>query len=266
MKNRRGPGFVPIVILLVAVFGTFAVSTGAVYWVKQINKKPIVPKTPQPTLDVDRALTPTIERTAERSGTAADKQKFTMKPPQGWVRPTDTGVQAQIHFAAPEPDFFKDKSGGYFSNIVADIGAHQKGYSKIKDYQKNYRFELTQTYSGTTIRTEGVKTINGYQVYYIESITPDPKDGNEVHRLQYLFMIDETYVLGALGSALEGDGWDRDGAKIKASLESIKIEKPAAAIPTLMVGTPTANVGAATPTPTGTWEFLPEYQPGEKPY
>ena len=255
MKNRRGPGFVPIVILLVAVFGTFAVSTGAVYWVKQINKKPIVPKTPQPTLDVDRALTPTIEKTAEQAGVSANLD-FTMKPPQGWVRPTDTGVQAQIHFAAPEPDFFKDKSGGYFSNIVADIGPHQKGYSKIKDYQKNYRFELTQAYAGTTIRTEGVKTINGYQVYYIESITPDPKDGNEVHRLQYLFVIDETYVLGALGSALEGDGWDRDGAKIKASLESVVIEKAATPLP----------AATATPTPAGTWEFLPEYQPGQKPY
>lgn len=252
MKNNRGSGFVPIVILLVAVFGAAAVSTGAVYWVKQKDKKPIVPKTPQPTLDTKRALTPTIEKTAEQAGVSANLD-FTMKPPQGWVRPTDTGVQAQIHFAAPEPDFFKDKSGGYFSNIVADIGPHQKGYSTIKDYKKNYRFELIQAYPGTSIRTEGVKTVNGYQVYYIESINPDPKDDKiEAHRLQYLFMIDEKYVLGALGSALEGEAWDRDGAKIKASLDSIVIKKAAAA--------------TATPTPTGTWEYLPEYQPGQKPY
>ena len=257
MKQWRGSGIIPIVVLLVAVFGATAVSTGAVYWVKQKEKKPTLPKTPQPTLDVKRALTPTLEKTAERSGTATiSKPAFTMKPPQGWVRPSDVPIQADFHFAAPEPDFFEDKTGGYFSNIIAQVGPHQKGYTGVKDYQKKYRNEMTRAFSGVEILSEGLKTVKGYKAYYIESITPDPKEATKIHRLQYLYIVDANFVVGALGSTLD-TAWDRDAGKIKASLESIVIEKAAS---------PTPLPAGATPAPTGTFEYLPEYQPGQGTY
>lgn len=222
MHLHRRSGIVPIVILLIAVFGAAAVSTGAVYWVKQGKKKSRVSSTPQPTLDFSRAQTPTLEATAEHfDGASLQKPSFTMHPPAGWVRPTDTKVEADFVFSAPEPDLISPQEG-FFSNITASVGPHQPGYTGINDYRTRYKKTLLAALPGTQVVRENVTRINSFEAYVIESITT-PSGNAAMHRLQYLYIINDRFALGALGTTLEKE-WSRDGGKIKASLESIQIE------------------------------------------
>ena len=75
--HGRKRGLIPVVILLIAVFGVVAVATGAVYWTKAKNKAK-TDLTAQPKLDTKRAESSTLEAEPETyTGTNANKPSFT---------------------------------------------------------------------------------------------------------------------------------------------------------------------------------------------
>lgn len=209
----------PVVILLIAVFGVAAVATGAVYWTKNKNKAK-TDLTAQPKLDTERAESNTLETEAETyTSTTASKPSFTINPPSGWVRPTDILQEADYALAAPSPDRASETKG-FFSNINVIIASHETGFSTFDDYKNKYAQDLVSSTPGMVLISSSTKTINGYQVVLVEGTVPNGT--YDVHQIQYIFYIDGKIALAATGSTTTKT-WDRDGAKIKASIETIKI-------------------------------------------
>ncbi|MDP3992728.1 MAG: hypothetical protein Q8Q05_00720 [bacterium] len=215
----RSRGLIPVVILLIAVFGVAAVATGAVYWTKAKNKSKI-DLTAQPTLDTKRAESSTLETEAETyTSTSTLKPSFTINPPSGWVRPTDILQEADYALAAPQPDRASETKG-FFSNINIVIAAHETGFATIEDYKNKYAQDLVSSTPGMALVSTASKTINGYEAFIVE--TTAPNDTYEVHQIQYVFVVSNAVGLAVTGSST-AKTWDRDEAKIKASIESIKI-------------------------------------------
>ncbi|MEK7548798.1 MAG: hypothetical protein AAB499_02780, partial [Patescibacteria group bacterium] len=216
MINRKVAGFVPVVILLIAVFGVAAVATGAVYWTKAKNKSK-TNLTAQPTLDTKRAESSTLETQPETyTSTNTLKPSFTINPPSGWVRPTDFLQEADYGLAAPQPDRASETKG-FFSNINIISSPHEAGFSTIEDYKNKYAQDLVSSVAGVVLVSSSSKTVNGYETFIVE--TTVPTDTYEIHQVQYVFVISNAVVLGATGSTTTKT-WDRDKAKIKASIES----------------------------------------------
>lgn len=212
-------GLIPVVILLIAVFGVAAVATGAVYWTKSKNNSK-TNLTAQPKLDTKRAESSTLETEAETyTSTNSLKPSFTINPPSGWVRPTDILQEADYALAAPQPDRASE-TRGFFSNINIIISSHETGFTTIEDYRSKYEQDLVSSTPGMVVVSTSSKTINGYETFIVEATVPN--DTYDVHQVQYVFVVSNTIGLGATGSTTTKT-WDRDGAKIKASIESLKI-------------------------------------------
>ncbi|MCR4307006.1 MAG: hypothetical protein NUV80_00390 [Candidatus Berkelbacteria bacterium] len=212
-------GLIPVVILLIAVFGVAAVATGAVYWTKAKNKSK-TDLTAQPTLDTKRAESSTLETEAETyTSTSTLKPSFTINPPSGWVRPTDILQEADYALAAPQPDRASETKG-FFSNINIVITAHETGFSTIEDYRSKYAQDLVNSTPGMAVVSTASKTVNGYETFIVEATVPNGT--YDVHQIQYVFVVSNAVGLAATGSTTTKT-WERDGTKIKASIESIKI-------------------------------------------
>lgn len=212
-------GLIPVVILLIAVFGVAAVATGAVYWTKSKNNSK-TNLTAQPKLDTERAESSTLETEPETyTSTSTLKPSFTINPPSGWVRPTDILQQADYALAAPQPDRASE-TRGFFSNINIIIAAHETGFSTFEDYRSKYAQDLMNSTPGMALVGTSSKTINGYEVVIVETTVPN--DTYDIHQIQYVFVVNNAVALAATGSTTTKT-WDRDGAKIKASIESLKI-------------------------------------------
>ena len=217
--QSRSRGFIPVVILLIAVFGVAAVATGAVYWTKAKNKSK-TDLTAQPKLDTKRAESSTLEAQPETyTSTNALKPSFTINPPSGWVRPTDFLQKADYGLAAPQPDRASETKG-FFSNINIIIAAHETGFSTIEDYKNKYTQSLLSTTPGMALVSTSTKTVNGYETFIAETTVPN--DTYDIHQIQYVFVVSNSVGLAATGSTTTKT-WERDSAKIKASIESIKI-------------------------------------------
>jgi len=217
--QSRSRGFIPVVILLIAVFGVAAVATGAVYWTKAKNKSK-TDLTAQPKLDTKRAESSTLEAQPETyTSTNALKPSFTINPPSGWVRPTDFLQEADYGLAAPQPDRASETKG-FFSNINIIIAAHETGFSTIEDYKNKYTQSLLSTTPGMALVSTSTKTVNGYETFIAETTVPN--DTYDIHQIQYVFVVSNSVGLAATGSTTTKT-WERDSAKIKASIESIKI-------------------------------------------
>ncbi len=215
----RSRGFIPVVILLIAVFGVAAVATGAVYWTKAKNKSK-TDLTAQPTLDTKRAESSTLEAQPETyTSTNTLKPSFTINPPSGWVRPTDFLQEADYGLAAPQPDRASETKG-FFSNINIIIAAHRTGYATLEDYKKRYAQDLVSSTPGMILVNTFTKTVGGYETFIVEVTVPS--DTYDIHQIQYVFVVSNTIGLAATGSTTTKT-WERDSAKIKASIESIKI-------------------------------------------
>ncbi|MEK7535249.1 MAG: hypothetical protein AAB563_02515 [Patescibacteria group bacterium] len=215
----RSRGFIPVVILLIAVFGVAAVATGAVYWTKSKNNSK-TNLTAQPKLDTERAESSTLETEPETyTSTNTLKPSFTINPPSGWVRPTDFLQEADYGLAAPQPDRASETKG-FFSNINIIIAAHETGFVTIEDYRNKYAQDLISSVPGTVLVGTSSKTVNGYEVFIVETTVPN--DTYDIHQIQYVFVVNNKVGLAATGSTTTKT-WDRDSAKIKASIESIKI-------------------------------------------
>lgn len=215
----RSRGIIPVVILLIAVFGIAAVVTGAVYWTKVKNKSK-TDLTVQPKLDAKKAESSTLETQPETyASTSATKPSFTINPPSGWVRPTDILQEADYALAAPTPDRASDTKG-FFSNINVIIVPHKAGFSTIEDYKNKYAQDLVSTTPGMVLVSTSSKTISGYETLAVEATVPNGT--YDVHQIQYVFVINSTIGMAVTGTTTTKT-WDRDGAKIKASIESIKI-------------------------------------------
>ena len=219
MSSRRR-GFIPVVILLVAVFGVAAVATGAVYWTKTKNQAK-TNLTAQPKLDTKRAESSTLETQPETyTSTSTSKPSFTINPPMGWVRPTDILQEADYALAAPQPDRASETKG-FFSNINIIIATHRAGFVTIDDYKNKYAQDLVSTTPGMVLVGSASKTVNGYETFIVEGTVPNGT--YDVHQIQYVFVINNLVGMAATGSTTTKT-WDRDNAKIKASIESIKIQ------------------------------------------
>lgn len=217
--SGRSRGLIPVVILLIAVFGVAAVATGAVYWTKAKNKSK-TNLTAQPTLDTKRAESSTLEAEAETyTSTSTLKPSFTINPPSGWVRPTDFLQGADYGLAAPQPDRASETKG-FFSNINIVIAAHETGFVTIEDYRNKYAQDLLATAPGMVLVATSSKTINGYEAFIVETTVPN--DTYDIHQIQYVFVVSNAVGLAVTGSTTTKT-WDRDASKIKASIESIKI-------------------------------------------
>src|SRR3989344_7960501 len=219
LMYSRSRGLIPVVILLIAVFGVAAVATGAVYWTKSKNNSK-TELTAQPTLDTKRAESSTLETEAETyTSTNTLKPSFTINPPSGWVRPTDFLQEADYGLAAPQPDRASETKG-FFSNINIIIAAHETGFSTIEDYKNKYTQSLLSTTPGMALVSTSTKTVNGYETFIAETTVPN--DTYDIHQIQYVFVVSNSVGLAATGSTTTKT-WERDSAKIKASIESIKI-------------------------------------------
>ncbi|MDO8650238.1 MAG: hypothetical protein Q7K33_02905 [Candidatus Berkelbacteria bacterium] len=216
----RSRGLIPVVILLIAVFGVAAVATGAVYWTKSKNNSK-TNLTAQPTLDTQRAESSTLETQPETyTSTNSLKPSFTINPPSGWVRPTDILQEADYALAAPKPDRASETKG-FFSNINIVIAAHESGFSTVEDYKNKYAQDLASSTPGMVLVSSSSKTVNGYEVVIVEGTVPN--DTYDVHQIQYVFVVNNAVGLAATGSTTTKT-WERDSAKIKASIESIIIK------------------------------------------
>ena len=215
----RSRGLIPVVILLIAVFGVAAVATGAVYWTKSKNNSK-TDLTAQPKLDTERAESSTLETEPETyTSTNALKPSFTINPPSGWVRPTDILKEADYALAAPQPDRASETKG-FFSNINVIISSHETGFSTIEDYKNKYAQDLVSSTPGMVLVSSSSKSINGYEAFIVEGTVPN--NTYDVHQIQYVFVVSSAIGLAGTGSKTTKT-WERDSAKIKDSIESIKI-------------------------------------------
>jgi hypothetical protein len=128
--------------------------------------------------------------------------------------------EADYALAAPQPDRASETKG-FFSNINIIIAAHRTGFTTIEDYKNKYVQDLQSTTPGMVFVGSSSKTINGYETFIVELTVPN--DTYDIHQIQYVFVVNNAVGLGVTGSTTTKT-WERYSAKIKASIESIKIK------------------------------------------
>lgn len=165
---------------------------------------------------------PKLASRALEFGGTDNKPDFSILSPAGWMKVADEAAKAQQADLLIATITGTDVGAGktYNTNIMASIGPHQMGEISIQDYVDNWDSVVSQFFPSIEYLNRYQAAVNGMDVYVQNRVIPRD-DGVRIRQVQYIFFVDETYVMLVTGSALE-DQWSKYEAVIKASIETIE--------------------------------------------
>ncbi len=200
------------VIVLVAVVGVVVV-TGAFKSDKQKGSPTSKTETKQVSELAERELT---------FGGSSGRPTFSVKAPVGWSTAEDSRVDFLIGSLIGE----KLPDGSNFTpNINFIISKHEIAATSIADYTSSWKEVMAKSYPSMRFLSDDIKKVGELDAYIMNIVQTRP-DGVDVHQIQYMFWVDSDGVLAVVGSAPDLS-WDKYEKVIKASIESVKVEKKA---------------------------------------
>lgn len=162
---------------------------------------------------------------AERAltfGGASGKPTFSVNIPTGWSK----GDETRVDLLVGSPDAEKLSNGQNFTpNVNFIIAKHEIPAKSINDYQGTWKKIMEQSYPSLKFSKDTLTKVGDFDAYMLEGVQTRP-EGDEIHQVQYVLWVDDTWVLAIVGSAPQPT-WSTYEPLISASVKTLKVNTTA---------------------------------------